>query len=145
MELSDYIKFANENPYCAIATTEVDQPRVRTFKLWFAEESGFYFAGLQPKRIYDQLSANPRVEVCFFHGSDNPGEVKQMRITGAIEFNDDTALKKRLLEDRAMYKNFGTDDPEDPTYYSFRIAHGEARFWTFADILKEGSVEVLTF
>jgi len=39
----DCIKFANENPVCYIATMDGDQPRVRGFLMWFADEKGFYF------------------------------------------------------------------------------------------------------
>jgi uncharacterized pyridoxamine 5'-phosphate oxidase family protein len=42
-DYQDCIKFANENPVCYIATMDGDQPRVRGFLMWFADEKGFYF------------------------------------------------------------------------------------------------------
>jgi uncharacterized pyridoxamine 5'-phosphate oxidase family protein len=41
--MEEYIKFANENPTCYLATVENDQPRVRALGFWYADRSGFYF------------------------------------------------------------------------------------------------------
>ena len=65
MELQDYTQFATENPVCYLATAEGDQPRVRTWLLWFADESGFYFVAMAPKEVTKQMQQNPKVEVCF--------------------------------------------------------------------------------
>ena len=43
MDFQDCIKFATEIPVCYLATADGDQPRVRTFLLWYADETGFYF------------------------------------------------------------------------------------------------------
>lgn len=145
MELRDYTQFATENPVAYLATAEGDQPRVRVFMLWFANEDGFYFAGLQPKSVHTQLRGNPKVEVCFYNNATDFTKAKMMRLTGEVEFVDDLELKRKLLEDRAGYKRFGSDDPADPTYYAFRIHSGEAHFWTMNDILKESQIPRLTF
>ncbi len=42
MDIQDCIKFATENPICFMATTDGDQPRVRTLALEFVNENGFY-------------------------------------------------------------------------------------------------------
>lgn len=145
MELSEYTQFATENPVAYLATVAGDQPRVRVFMLWYANEQGFYFAGLQPKQVYAQLNKNPKVEVCFFNNAAEFADMRMMRVSGAVEFMDDPEIKKKLLEDRPFYKNFGTGDPADPTYYVFRIHSGEAHFWTMNDILKESELPRLTF
>ena len=61
MEFKDCIKFANENPVSYIATVDGDQPRVRAFLMWFADESGFYYHTGTAKSVYKQLKNNPRV------------------------------------------------------------------------------------
>jgi uncharacterized pyridoxamine 5'-phosphate oxidase family protein len=52
---------------CSLATVDGDQPRVRTFLLWRANEDGFYFETFNPKDVYKQLKSNPKVEMCFYN------------------------------------------------------------------------------
>ena len=98
MSFQDCIQFATENPVCYLATMDGDQPRVRTYLLWFADENGFYFATFSPKGVCKQLQAHPLVEVCFYNNATDLGGAKHMRVTGTVEFVDDLALKTRLLE-----------------------------------------------
>ncbi len=135
MDLKDYIKFANENPICYIATDDNNQPRVRAFRMWYADESGFYFHTGSTKNVYKQLQGNRKVEICFC----TPKFDKMMRVTGRAEFIDDADLKKRLVEERPFLKAIikGLDDP---LLTIFRISDGEAYFWTMADNLKESEI-----
>ena len=145
MNFGDCIEFAQENKVCCVATTQDDQPRVRVMSLWRAQADGFYFCGLAPKNIYKQLRDNPKVEVCFYNNLGVSEGAKVMRVTGKVEFLDDLELKKQVLEDRSKYKNYGTGEPDDPTYPVFRIAHGEAWFWSREYILKESEAERIRF
>lgn len=140
MDLKDCIKFASENPVCYIATDDGDQPRVRAFLMWFADESGFYFHTGFPKDVYKQLNRNPKVEICF----NTPKLDKMMRLTGEVEFLDDSDLRARLLEDRPFLKAF-MKGPDNPLLAIFRIPRGEAWFWTMADNLKESEVPRIRF
>ena len=135
MDFEDYIKFANENPICYVATEDGNQPRVRAFRLWYADESGFYFHTGTTKNVYRQLQSNHRVEVCFC----TPRFDKMMRVTGVAEFIDNPSLKKRLVEERPFLKAIikGLDDP---LLTILRIPKGEAHFWTMADNLKESEI-----
>ena len=65
MTFKEFIKFANENKSSYLATVEGDQPRVRGFFMWFADQTGFYFHTGAIKSVYGQLKQNPKVEVCF--------------------------------------------------------------------------------
>jgi uncharacterized pyridoxamine 5'-phosphate oxidase family protein len=145
MNLQDCIQFATENPVCYLATMDGEQPRVRTYLLWFADENGFYFATFSPKGVCKQLQAHPLVEVCFYNNAADLGGAKHMRVTGKVEFIDDLALKTKLLEDRPFYKPVASGKPEDPFYQIFRIHTGEAHFWTMADIMKESELERIKF
>jgi uncharacterized pyridoxamine 5'-phosphate oxidase family protein len=49
-----------------LATMDGDQPRVRVFLMWFADESGFYFHTGVAKRVCQQLRRNPKIEICLF-------------------------------------------------------------------------------
>lgn len=145
MNFQDCIKFANENPISYIATAEGDQPRVRAFLMWFADESGFYFHTGAPKRICEQLRNNPKIEACFYAPEPLPNIGKMMRVTGRVEFVDDIKLKTRLLEERPFLKAMGIGAPEDPLLVVFRIHSGEACLWTMEDEMKRLGAKRIKF
>jgi uncharacterized pyridoxamine 5'-phosphate oxidase family protein len=133
------INFATEHPVCSLATADGDQPRVRTFLLWRANEDGFYFETFNPKDVYEQLKNNPKVEICFFNNESDLEKAKTMRLTGEVEFLDDPDLKKQLLEDWPFLQD------AEPVLEIFRVHSGEAFFWTMADVLKEKEIERVRF
>jgi pyridoxamine 5'-phosphate oxidase len=128
MNFEDCVKFANENPASYVATVDKEgQPRVRGFLMWFADKTGFYFHTGTMKPVYNQLKVNPKVEVCFFNQKSKSGIM--MRIAGEVEFLNDLDLKNKLVEDRQFLKAWGFT-AESPGLVIFRIAKGEAYFWT---------------
>lgn len=133
MTKQDCIKFTNENPICYLATAEGDQPRVRALGFWFADETGFYFQIGAIKAMYKQLQKNPKVEACFYKHEGMIGTM--LRIAGEIEFVNDRALKEKALKDRPFLKDMGLS-ADSPGLIIFRIAHGQAHFWTMANNLK---------
>ncbi|HNW99078.1 MAG TPA: pyridoxamine 5'-phosphate oxidase family protein [Bacteroidales bacterium] len=133
MTKQDCIKFTNENPICYLATAEGDQPRVRALGFWFADETGFYFQIGAIKAMYKQLQNNPKVEACFYKHEGMIGTM--LRIAGKIEFVNDRALKEKALKDRPFLKDMGLS-VDSPGLIIFRIAHGQAHFWTMANNLK---------
>ena len=142
--LDEAIAFATAHPVCFLATTDSDQPHVRGWLFWFADETGFYFQTLAPKDVYHQLKANPKTEVCFFNGGDL-ATARTLRVTGAVEFLDDPALKHRILEQDMPFLAPLGKGAEDPLHQIFRIVHGQAFFWGMGDILKEHELERITF
>ena len=133
MTIQDCIKFTNENPVCYFATVEGDQPRVRALGFWFADETGFYFQTATLKDIPRQLEKNPKAEACFYKHEGALGTM--LRIAGKTEFINERAMKERILEERAFLKSFGFT-PDSPELVIFRIAHGEAYFWTMESNLQ---------
>jgi len=127
LSFEECIKFANDNPVSFVATVDDKQPRVRGFLMWYADKTGFYFQTGTMKDIYTQLKTNPKMEACFFNQKGKGGVM--MRVAGEAEFLDDKALKKKAVEDRQFLKAWGFS-PESPGLVIFRIAHGEAWFWT---------------
>jgi uncharacterized pyridoxamine 5'-phosphate oxidase family protein len=127
MQFEDCVKLANENPGSYLATLDNDQPRVRRFGLWFADETGFYFQTEAVKDVYRQLKRNPRVEVCFHRPGKNLGTM--MRVAGKVEFIDDARLRKKVFEDRKFLRDWGFT-PEGSDVVIFRIPKGEVYFWT---------------
>ena len=133
MNIIDCIKFTNENPVCYLATTEGDQPRVRALGFWFADKTGFYFQTSSFKEFPLQLAKNPRTEVCFYKHEGVIGTM--LRISGKVEFMNDVKLSEKVLIDRPFLKSFGFTIDSDQLVI-FRIAHGEAHFWTMETNLK---------
>ncbi|RPI79585.1 MAG: pyridoxamine 5'-phosphate oxidase [Desulfobacteraceae bacterium] len=127
MEFKDCVKFAKENPVAWLATAEGDQPRIRGLSIWFVDETGIYFQIHAKKDIYKQLRKNPKVEAAF-HKATEPGAV--MRVAGKVEFLNDPAFKEKVLKDRPFLAQMGLN-AQHPDLILFRIARGQAYFWTF--------------
>ncbi|MDQ5988149.1 MAG: hypothetical protein CSYNP_03905 [Syntrophus sp. SKADARSKE-3] len=127
MNFDDCVKFAKENPVSWFATMEGDQPRVRALGIWFADSTGFYFQISSIRDSYRQLLKNPKVEFAIHMPDDFAGTV--LRVAGTAEFLDDLELKKRVMEERPFLKQFGLS-AESTALIIFRVAHGEAFFWT---------------
>ena len=146
MDLEECTRFANEVRRCFVATVDGDQPRVRTFGMCFADDTGFYFQTEAMKSVSKQLKKNPRIEVLFWLQGTDGGLGRQMRVSGEIEFVGDLAIRTRIFNERAaLLKGIGILQPEDPTLVIFRIARGEAFFWTMAQNTKESEIERVRF
>ncbi|MDD5025303.1 MAG: pyridoxamine 5'-phosphate oxidase family protein [Methanoregula sp.] len=136
MDLSECVKFANENPVTYVGTVEGDQPRVRAFAMWFADPTGFYYHTGTPKRVFSQLKKNPNVELCFYApGSQGAG--RMMRVSGKVEFLVDQPLEDRLNRDRPWVQDLLKNAPTGAKLAIFRVAHGEAYFWTMENNMRE--------
>lgn len=143
MDLKTITDFANANPVAYIATVEGDQPRVRGFAMWYADETGFYFHTGSTKDVCRQLLANPKLELCFFDPGDGEGSGQQLRVTGEAEFLDDPALVERLYEARPWVRTILGES--DARLAIFRLAHGTAWFWTMAVNMHEREQERVRF
>ncbi len=144
MDLSDCTSFATANPICFLASEDHDGVRVRPLLLWFADARGFYFMTMSPKQLSEQLHRDPHVEVCFYNGAEDLPAAKSMRVTGVVEFVDDAELVHQVSDERAVLEGI-IGRPLEPIAEVFRIASGEARFWTLNDILRERELETIRF
>ena len=111
MDFDECIQFATEHPLCAAATVDGDQQRDRMLGMWFATKEGFYFSTAKVKAMCRQLTANHKVELCFYAPPKHPpGEGgtmdigKVLRASGVVAFLDDPKLKERLLEERPFLR-----------------------------------------
>jgi uncharacterized pyridoxamine 5'-phosphate oxidase family protein len=145
MNLQDYVKFANENPICYLATAEGDQPRVRALQMCFADSTGFYFQTQSVKALCKQLKNNKKVEIIFYAPEPSPNLGKVMRVAGKIEFVDDIAVRRRIFEARPFLKTMGLKGPEDPSMAVFRVYTGEAYFWLRENSMKESQIVRMKF
>jgi uncharacterized pyridoxamine 5'-phosphate oxidase family protein len=146
MNFDECIRLATEHPICAVATVDDDQPRVRMLGMWFAANEGFYFSTAKVKAMCRQLTANHKVELCFYAPPGRPPREggtmdigKVMRASGVVAFLDDPKLKERLLEERPFLR------PTVENIAIFRVEKGDAWFWTFSDSGRESAIERISF
>ncbi len=143
MNVQECVEFANQNPVCFLASMDGSQPRVRTVLLVKADDSGFYFDLLSPKKVVRQLLENPKAEVCFYNNASDLMQARQMRVTGVMELVEDEAVIQQVASDRSFLDQLA-GQPTAPLTRVFRLSHGEIHFWTMHDILKEDQLERVT-
>jgi pyridoxamine 5'-phosphate oxidase len=144
MDIQDCINFATENPVCYLATADGNQPSVRTWLLWYADESGFYFVAIAGKEVTKQLKKNPKVELCFFNNAPEPQNWKHLRLTGEVEFLKTEEILDKAYEARSFLDPI-VGQSVKPLVRPFRVYTGEAHFWTLAGFLKEPELERVKF
>lgn len=137
-------EFANQNPATWVATAVADQPHVRAMAMWFADATGFYFHTGSQKRLFKQLSDNPKVELGFYNPGDGMKTMQMVRLTGKIEQVHDAALEKKLFEDRPWLNGVFEAWPNDRIFI-FRIAHGEAQYWNMGLNCREKEIPAIVF
>ncbi len=140
MNVQECVQFASQHPVCYLATADGSQPRVRTVLLVKADETGFYFDLLRPKKMVKQLLDNPKAEVCFYNNAPDLMQARQMRVTGIMELVEDEALVQKVASDRSFLDQLA-GQPTGPLTMVFRLCHSEVHFWTMNDILKEDQLE----
>jgi pyridoxamine 5'-phosphate oxidase len=124
MTKEEILKFLNDNPDFALATSDGNIPHVRTLMLHKANETGIYFMVGKFKDVYRQLSLNPNVELCFHR------ENFQVRISGTVENLDkELDLKKEILDARPFMKPW-IDQVGFRHLAVFRVVHGTAVIWS---------------
>ena len=141
MDFQDCIDFILDDPHCALATDDNGQPRVRGLQALWARKEGIYFTTAATKELYRQMARNPKVELCFI--KYNP--IRHLRVTGEVDFVEDISEKQKALNERPILRSLGLREAADPNFILFRVAHGEAHFWKWADNLKEADIPRIVF
>ncbi len=119
---NDAITFANQNPFCFVATIDGDKPAVRSMKMLLADETGFYFASPKKKNIIRQLKVNPNIEACFLKWGNVLLENAMLRISGSVKFLND----KNLFRKDDIVEN-------SQKLIIFKIVVGEVSVWKESD------------
>jgi pyridoxamine 5'-phosphate oxidase len=137
MNLNEYVQFANENPVTSLMSGHL--------RCGMRLRPGFFITpGLQ-KSVWKQLTKNPNVELCFFAPGGGQGAGKMMRVCGNLEFLENKSLEERLFRDLPWVKDLLKSGPKDARLAIFRVAHGEACFWTIENNMRESEVPHLKF
>ena len=117
-------QFLKEAGTYYLATVEGDQPRVRPFGTAHIFEGKLYIQTGKVKPTSKQLMANPKAEICAFHGGT------WVRIAGELLEDDRVEAKKSMLDAyphlRRMY------DENDGNTQVFYFRNATATFSSFA-------------
>lgn len=115
-----------------LATVEGDQPRVRPFGTVMIYEGKLYIQTGKVKDVSRQLAANPKAEICAFHGG------KWLRVAGELVNDDRREPKAAMLEKMPSLKAMYSADDDNTQVLYFRNA--VATFSSFTE-----APETLTF
>lgn len=126
MTKQEILEFLNKHPLCHLATAENGAPRVRGMMMYRADESGIIFHTGKGKDLFRQVSAEPRVEICF---NDMEAGV-QVRVRGRAHIVEDPKLKEEIVAARDFMKPWVKEHGYG-ILGVFRVAGCEAAVWTF--------------
>ena len=116
-------KFLKKAGTYYLATVEDDQPRVRPFGTIHLFEGKLYIQTGKVKDVSKQLHANPKAEICAFHGGE------WVRIAGELVEDERIEAKQSMLEAYpSLQKMYKADDGNTEVFY-FR--NGTATFCSF--------------
>lgn len=87
-----YEFFKTEAPTYFLATDEGGQPRVRPFGTIDLFEGRLYIQTGKKKDVYQQIVANPKVEMCGWKGAD------WWRVSGELVPDERVEAKKHMLD-----------------------------------------------
>jgi uncharacterized pyridoxamine 5'-phosphate oxidase family protein len=135
----EILTFANSNPACHLATLDGKQPRVRGMLLWFADASGFYFHTSTSKELASQIRKGNFAEAAFLESSQDPSQMRAMRVSGELDILTDADLEKRLLQERPWLTAYD-DGEQQAELLVFRMKNCRAHIWTNAANMKEKEI-----
>lgn len=127
MNAAEILEFIRANPYCALATTEGGEPRVRMVMILRADERGILFNTGISKDLFKQIEANTAVELCFF----DPKSRVQVRIRGRFAAQKDAETHALVLEKLPFLKPM-VEAQGTGLLAPYVLKRGRATVWTMA-------------
>lgn len=128
------LQFLAENPVFYFATVDGDKPRVRPFGFFMQHQGRLYFGMGKHKACYNQVVANPNVEICTANAKG-----QWIRIKGVAVFDESEETMAKAFETMPMLKEIYNAE-SGLTIANFYLENGEAEF---ADI--QGNFEKINF
>lgn len=105
-------KFLKDAETYYLATVEGDQPRVRPFGTAHIFEGRLYIQTGKVKPTSKQLMANPKAEICAFHGGS------WVRIAGELVEDDRVEARKSMLDAYpSLRKMYDENDGNTQVFY----------------------------
>jgi pyridoxamine 5'-phosphate oxidase len=124
MNKKEILTFITNNNIGYLSTIEGNAPRVRGMDTFRADEEGLIFYTSKSKGVYQQIEANPEVEVCYY------AKGLQLRVRGRMEMVEDMELKKKIVAGRAFLGDYSEEDFKDMGVCRLK---GKALTWTMKD------------
>ena len=109
-------RFLDEAQTYYLATVDGDQPRVRPFGTALVFEGRLYIQTGKVKNVSKQLAANPKAEICAFHGG------KWLRLAGKLINDDRREPKAAMLEKMPGLKAMYSPDDDNTQVLYFEDA-----------------------
>lgn len=127
MKNQKIVELIRRNPSMHLATMDAQgNPRTRGMMNYSADERGITFHTGAYKDLYEEMKANPQVELCFL----DPKSFTQIRVSGRVEELEDNDLRLEIINSpgrefmKAIVEKQGLE-----AIRVFRVAQGKVRFW----------------
>ena len=122
--MNETLQFLKDCGTFYLATSENGQPHVRPFGAVCEYEGKLYIVTNNQKKVYQQMMANPKVEICGM----NKG--RWIRVEGEVELDQRREARVAMMEDnRAALSGMYTVD--DNLMVVFRFIHATATIYSF--------------
>jgi uncharacterized pyridoxamine 5'-phosphate oxidase family protein len=110
--MKEILDFIAECKQFFLATDDGGQPRIRPMGVAFEYKGRLSFCTNNKKKLFAQMKANPKAEVCASNGD------KWVRVTGTVGFTPEKEAKEKALEAAPMLKNiYKVDDGIFEVFY----------------------------
>ena len=127
--MDEVLQFLKDAGTYYLATVEGDQPRVRPFGTAHIFEGRLYIQTGKCKPVSRQLAANPKAEICAFHGG------RWLRLAGELVEDDRREARQSMLDAYpSLQQMYSADDGNTQVLY-FRNA--TAVFSSFTEAPRE--------
>ncbi len=125
MTKEDIFKTLNENMAFHLATCVDGKPHSRGMLLFRADENGIIFHTGKFKELYEQLKANPSVELCF------NAPALQVRVSGEVEeMQDEKIVEEIYAHPSRQFLRDWKDQGIDTQLAVFCLKNGVATTWS---------------
>jgi pyridoxamine 5'-phosphate oxidase len=127
MNAAEILDFIRKSQFCALATIEAGEPRVRMVMILRADERGILFNTGVAKDLYKQIESNSAVELCFF----DPNSQIQVRVRGRFVPQRDAETHTLVLEKLPFLKPM-VEAQGTGLLAPYLLKQGRATVWTMA-------------
>jgi general stress protein 26 len=110
------------DPFPNLASIDGDQPRIRPVSPVRTDGFVVYVANLRAYHKTAELSANPKVELCYLDEQHN-----QVRLTGVVQVLTDRALLQEIWDSNALLRQY-LGSLENPQLVVYRIVPNRVRY-----------------
>ena len=122
------LRFLKENPVFFLATNDNGQPRVRPFGAVIARNGALYICTNNQKKVFQQIKADARVEICGFNGA----AAEWLRLEATAAEDDCIEARIQMLQENAMLKD--VYKPDDGLFAVIKLNNVTATFWSMASL-----------